>query len=139
QGRVQSPRGRGVRQPLFHCHHVVERLVRFHLPTTPRTAEMRPAGSPATRMTKLSAPPASLSSGLYTSGITSFANPVCRTSLTTPTTVGQGAWAPDTTKRIRLPSALWPGKKFFSNASLTITTPAEGCASCEVNARPLLN
>ena len=73
--------------------------------TTPRTAEMRPAGSPVTRMTKLSASPASSSSGLYTSGTTSFANPVCRTSLTTPTTVSHGASALDL-RRIRLPTAL---------------------------------
>lgn len=29
QGRVHSPRGRGVREPLFHRHQAVKRLVRI--------------------------------------------------------------------------------------------------------------
>jgi len=69
------------------------------------TAGMTECGSPATRMTKLSVPPASSNSRLYTSGMTSSAKPPCRTSLTTPTTVAQGASALDpATRRIRLPT-----------------------------------
>jgi hypothetical protein len=53
----------------------------------------------------------SSSAGLYTSSVTSLANPPCRTSLTTPTyRLPAASFAGPALRRIRLPIALSPGK-----------------------------